>query len=718
VGADPWQLRVLDPEGSVIWQEASDQPLSFQAADGARWRATHLLSAVPLDGGAVRFLAATDDPSGRVLAVDAHSLSPRVFRLTVVPSESAVVRSVGGAILATTDEQFVGLGERFTSVNQRGHLVDVWAEDRVLAGYGDSTYAPVPVLFSSGGYGFMLERFERSRFDLVASEHDRWSWEQDTASASFLIMYGPSVKELVQRLAEVTGTPPLPPIWAFGVWKTTTGGQDHVLHEAQRLRELDVPVSAVFAYDTVDYAANVGWPHVNYAGRWAGSYPDHAAFTTALHHLGLKALTYFKADFHLDRLGYDEPARLGFLARQADGHPYVHHRFPVSWLDFTNSRAVEWWGRLWRRALVDLNYDGGMLDVGEILPADAYMANGRRGLESHNQYPLLYARTAWQQAMSARPHGDFVLFARSGAVGAQQFQSSQWPGDALIRWEAPGGLRSLIPAALSFGLSGFPYWHPEVAGYLQAGLSRDDERELWLRWLQLATWTSTLRDHYGDHPTDPVDFWLDDGTIAAYREAAQIHNSLVPYLYTYAAEANRTGLPLMRFLALEAPDMPRAWHEQQSYFLGSQLLVAPVVEPGATSRTVYLPPGQWVDYWTNELYSGGQEVTVPAPLNGGRAPAFVRAGTVLPLAAAFDSLSESELPGVRTWTGDLVVRIIPGGDGPAEFTLYDGTRLAWDGATTLRVSANARPRSVELRSPDGTVVVERIRAADGEIRTE
>ena len=115
------------------------------------------------------------------------------------------------------------------------------------------------------------------------------------------------------------------------------------------------------------------------------------------------------------------------------------------------------------------------------------------------------------------------------------------------------------PAALSFGLSGFPYWHTEVAGYVQADLSRDQERELWLRWLQMATWTSLLRDHLGDHQRTPIDVWSDEGTLEAFRQAARVHSSLVPYLYSAAVEASQTGLPIMRYLALEFPDDPRAW---------------------------------------------------------------------------------------------------------------------------------------------------------------
>jgi alpha-D-xyloside xylohydrolase len=715
ITADPWHLRLLGPTGHTLWEEAPDASVGFQTTDGVWRRARALQSIQPLPGGGTRIVATTDDPVGRTIEILAHSVNSRSVRLSVIVVGDEPVKRVGGSVLAPPDERLVGLGERFTGVNQRGKHVDIWAEDRILAGHGESTYAPIPLLLSSRGYSLLLEGYERAQFDLAASQPDRWSWEQDANEAHLVVSYGENLTALVQQHAMLTGLPPRPPIWAFGVIKTSTGGQSQVLAEMQRIREIGVPVSAVYAYDSVDYRANIGWPNVNYAGRTAGPYPDHAGFTAALHRLGFKALTYFRADFHLDQPGWEVPAERGYLVKDSAGKPLQHERFPATWLDFTNASAVDWWRGLWRRALDELGYDGGMLDVGEILPSSAVMADGSSGQHAHNQYPLLYAQSAWRHASAVRPDGDFLLFARSGAAGAQKYQSLQWPGDPTMQWESPAGLRSLVPAALSFGLSGFPYWHPEVGGYVQVGLSRDQERELWLRWLQLGTWSSTLRDQYGDYPLAPMDFWLDEANQTAFRDAARIHNSLVPYIYSAVAESARGGLPLMRFLALEAPDDPRAWQEEQSYFFGPDILVAPVTEQGATSRTVYLPDGRWADYWTDEVFQGGQDVTVPAPLDGGRAPVFIRGGAIIPLAPDFDTLAPASEPGVRTYAHDLIVRIAPGGSSGSSFTLYDGTELSWNGAS-LDLTRNAVPRSVTLRAPGKAEVTDRVEGSTAEIR--
>lgn len=719
VSSDPWQLTLLGPDGQTLWQEAPDQTLAYRTVDGQVRRAQRLASYNLVSTDVVQLAAETDDPAGGAISIEVRRLLAGALRITLVPETPAAIAGLQGGFVAAPDEHFVGLGERFNGVDQRGRIADVWAEDRRIAGYGSSTYAPIPLLLSSHGHGFALERYERSTFDLAATRPDRWSWQQDAPTVSMVVTYGPTLKDLVQRNAQLFGLPPLPPMWLFGVWKTSVGGQSVVIAEMQKLRDLHVPVSAVFSYDAVDSDADLGWPSVAFAGREAGPYPDPRGYTDSLHGLGLKVLNYMTADFHTDRANFREPASHGFLVHRQDGRDYIHPDFQVGWLDYTDADATVWWRASWNRALNTLGYDGGMLDLGELIPVDAAMADGTTGLQAHNRYPLLYAASAWQSAASVRPNGDFALLLRSGAAGAQRFQSAQWNGDAVMHWQGPDGLQSMVPAGLSFGLSGFPYWHSEVAGYLQADLTHDQERELWLRWLQLASWTSLLRDHLGEHPRAPIDVWLDDGTLEAFREAAQVHASLVPYLYSLAAEASQTGLPIMRYLPLEVPDDPLAWQQEQSYFLGPTFLVAPVVEAGATSRTVYLPPGEWVDYWRGTMYSGGQEVTVPAPLDGNGPPVFARAGALIPLAPAYDSLVPADpASGVTTWNGDLIVRVMPSGPASASrestFTLYDGTELHWTG-TALQVDANAIPRSIELRTPDGRVVVQQVTGASATI---
>jgi alpha-glucosidase (family GH31 glycosyl hydrolase) len=717
VRSDPWQMSLLDPNGQTLWDEAADQTIGYQTSDGNQRRARRLASFNVVSTDVVQMAAETDDPAGAI-SIEVRALGPNALRMTVIPDTAATVTSLGGAFASPSDERFVGFGERFDAVNQRGKTVDMWANDRRVAGYGPSTYAPIPALLSSRGHSFALERFERSRFDLAASQPDRWAWQQDAPAASVLITCGANLKELVQRNAQLTGLPPLPPPWLFGVWKTSVGGQAAVIAEMKKLRYLKVPVSAVFCFDAVDSDANLGWPIVTFAGRQAGPYPDPRGFTDTLHGLGFKVLNYFTADFHTDRPNFQEPASHGFLVRRQDGRVYVHPDFQVAWLDYTDPDTSVWWSRSWRRALNDLGYDGGMLDLGELIPADATLADGTSGLQTHNRYPLLYAQSAWSAASAARPNGDFGILVRSGALGAQRFQSAQWNGDAVMRWQGPDGLQSMVPAALSYGLSGFPYWHTEVAGYVQADLTHDQERELWLRWVQLATWTCLLRDHLGDQPRSPIDVWLDDGTLGTFEQGARVHASLLPYLYSLAAEANRTGVPLMRFMALEAPEDPRAWQEEQSFFLGPTFLVAPVVEPGATTRTVYLPQGTWVDYWQGTIYSGGQEVTVDAPLDGSGPPVFARAGAIVPLASAYDSVVPVDpSSGLTTWTGDLVIKVMPSGpSGQREstFTLYDGTHLRWTGAA-LEVSGNPSKRTIEVHTPDGTVTVQRVETSTATI---
>jgi alpha-glucosidase len=398
--------------------------------------------------------------------------------------------------------------------------------------------------------------------------------------------------------------------------------------------------------------------------------------------MGYRLYGYFTPDFHPDRASYAEPDAAGYLVHSPQGGSYRHPQYDVSWLDFTNPDAVAWWQTGVRRALVDLNLDGGMLDLGELLPEDARFANGRDGVAGHNAYVSLYHRAAWEEAQRSKP--DAVFWMRAGATGDQRTHSVTWSGDPIDSWDAVTGIKSLVPAALSAGLSGYPYWYTEVSGYVQS-LPHEQERQLWLRWLQLGAFTAMLRDAYGDKPNDPVDLWTDQETLAEYLRYAALHQRLAPYLYSLAREAHETGLPLLRHYALQYPDDPAAWGVEDAYLLGPDLLVAPILDPDVGGRGVHLPPGEWVDFWTGERVDGGGDRYVAADAH--TIPAFLRAGAVLPLLP--DGVHSLAEPG---WDDTLVLQAVPATtETRSSLTLFDG------GVVTATVTA----RSVDVAVSGG-----------------
>ena len=228
-----------------------------------------------------------------------------------------------------------------------------------------------------------------------------------------------------------------------------------------------------------------------------------------------------------------------------------------------------------------------------------------------------------------------------------------------------------------------------------------------------------LRDHLGDHPRSPIDVWLDDGTLNAFRVAARVHASLLPYLYSLAAEASRTGLPIMRYLPMEAPDDPRAWQEEQSLFPRAALSG----RAGGRARrddAHRVPAAGRVGRLLarDDLHAAARRSPSRRRSTGAARPSLPAPGAVIPLAPEYDSLVAAPAASdVRTWIGDLIVRVMPSGPAgsrQSSFTLYDGTRLQWD-RFAARGRSNPRPRSIELRKPDGSVVVQQVEGQSAQL---
>ena len=213
-------------------------------------------------------------------------------------------------------------------------------------------------------------------------------------------------------------------------------------------------------------------------------------------------------------------------------------------------------------------------------------------------------------------------------------------------------------------------WGPDIS-------SASPSKELFIRWTEFGALTPIMRDHLWDKPKFAVDLWFDHQATDVFRNYARLHVSLFPYLYTYAHEATETGLPIIRHPMLEFPDDPATAETEYEYLLGDRLLVAPVVTEGATTRALYLPKGDWVNYWTGEIVEGGREVTVAAPLE--EIPIFVKAGSAIPFTRPDIDTLATDLAGGKYQTLDnaLVWRIFPcKGASAASFAVYDGAKIS------------------------------------------
>ena len=684
-----WKLRI-----GIAGLDASNSPASNSPASNSSVASTQT----------VDLTLAVLSPSVIHLSLDAASLD-------------------GGASLRlnwTGAGPFFGLGERFRESKLDGIRTTLRPEDLLGQPGHNWTYIPVPLLYSPRGLGLFLDTGEITTYDLTRAAEGAFSIELDHASLDAFLLAGAGPKEILQSYATLTGATPLPPPWAFGVWLCAYQTPERVLDDARRLREYGIPSSAIWLFDAMDQGDIMGWPLW-----WTGYYPRVRAVTDQLHQLGFKALTYVHpylrsvlAPYNLPNPSFLEQDRNGFLVHDANGRPAgpAFEPFLDGNLDFTNPRAVDWYEGKLRHILLEDNFDGWMEDYGEWVNDGDRFADGNRGRKLSNLNPFLYHKITYEISRAAKP--DVVEFVRSGYAGSQAYTRVVWGGDQFPNWSADYGLPSVVNAGITAGLSGFGVWGPDIA-------DNGHSRELWTRWTEFGALSPIMRNHPWDKPENAITLWTDKDTRRIFRDYARLHVSLFPYLYTYAHESSVTGLPIMRHPMLASPDDPATYNTEGEYLLGNEILVAPVLKEGATTRSLYVPRGAWVDFWTGDSVSGGQEVTVPAPVE--HIPILVRAGSILPFISPDTQTLAQDLPNTKyqTLTGDLTWRIFPSAT-PIEqtFKLYDGrsANLHQD-ATAIRVQltgasvahhyeivlpVKAKPREVRMA---GVAVPERTDAA-------
>lgn len=534
-------------------------------------------------------------------------------------------------------EQVIGFGEQFVSLDQRGRTFTTWSDDLLISA-PRSTYWPAPLFFTSRRRGCLVDTRLPCR---VAVTETEVSIDVPARSVDVIMLEG-DLRSMVSRVTELLGRPPRVPAWTFGVWVNAGSGQEAVLETARRLHAERIPCSAIWVWDYYDEATNSGCPVT--MAEPAGVYDDLPGMLRDLHGMGFRSLGYLNPILPRDTSWYRRAVAGGWAAQDAQ-HRVEHSSYFHPWhqrpgeavieedvaglLDFTHPAGRRAWEDNIRRMLV-MGWDGWMEDFGEQVRVDSRLADGTRGATAHNRYVAAY-HAATARAVHRAGRGDVVWFARAGCVGDQAHVPAVWPGDQRCDWTAERGIGSILAAGLSAGLMGAATWGPDIPGFADGENGETGDRELWLRWVQLGALSPVVRTHLGFKrgTPAPIGIWTDTRTVAAFRYWASLHVSLQPYICALAEEASRTGIPIMRPMAMEFPDTA-ALTESTQYMLGPALLVAPVLHKGATRRAVDLPPGAWRDMWTGARLAGGDVVEVDAPAE--RIPLFLREGWDAPVA--------------------------------------------------------------------------------------
>jgi alpha-D-xyloside xylohydrolase len=533
----------------------------------------------------------------------------------------------------SVEEHFFGLGQQYGPLDKRGQRIVSWSRD--LHGFtgGALTYHNIPFFLSSRGYGIFVNHTSPITYELGWPSPETAAFRVEDPYLDYFLIYGPQPKDILARYHQLTGRPVLPPLWSFGVWMSRCMyvNRPQVEEVVTRMRELGIPCDVVnldplwlkerrrHMRDACDFV----WDEE--------AYPDPPGFVRWLGERGVKLCLWENPYIWKGTAMYEEGRRQGFLVRSQSGEPARPAENPedAGIADFTNPAAVRWWQSK-HRPLLRMGVAAFKSDYGEAVPADAVMANGKSGREMHNVYPLLYNRAVYEEVR--RQRGEAVVFGRSGYAGSQRYPIN-WTGDSPCTY---AGMAAALRAGLSLSLSGIPFWSHDIGGFWNPNGMNPPSPELYIRWAQFGMLSSHARFH-GVGPREP---WVyGDEAVAIVREFARLRYRLLPYLWGLAHEA-LAGVPVARPLFLEFPDDPLAPQVDLEYMLGPYLLVAPVFDDGGR-RQVYLPSGQWFDFWTNQEIAGPTWRDMEVPLE--RVPLFVRGDSILPFAPAMDFV------GQRAW---------------------------------------------------------------------
>lgn len=600
------------------------------------------------------------------------------------------------------DEAIYGLGQQ-----QRGKLSLRHAKINMVQGNTDDY---VPFLVSTKGYGLFWDNYSPTTFE---DKPESASFKSDVGDCiDYYFMLGGNIDGSIACMRDLTGQAPMFPLWTFGYWqsKERYKSQNELVGVVQKYREQGVPLDGIIQ-DWQYWGNNYLWNAMEFLNT---EFPNPQKMVNDIHNLNAHLIISIWSSFGPQTKQYREMKPQGMLLNfgtwpQSGLETWPPNReYPsgVEPYDPYNPEARNIYWKYLNKGLFSLGMDGWWMDSTEpdnldFKPSDfdlkTYMGSFRK---VRNAFPLMaVGGVATNQRATSSDKRVFIL-TRSAFAGQQRYGANTWSGDVNSSWQS---LRNQIPAGLNFSMSAIPYWNTDIGGFFAgaynkswndgSGAKNPAFQELYVRWLQFGAITPMMRSHGTDVPREIYNFGKKGEPIFdAIAKSINLRYSLLPYIYSAAWDITNNQSTMMRALVMDFNDK-KVVDMNNEYMFGKSILVAPIVNAQYTSETVvktdensgwnkddkkdgkeiavdftqqksskaYLPAGtSWFDFWSNQKYDGGQEVTLATTID--KIPLFIKAGSIVPFGPQVQFATE------KKWD-DLEIRVYPGAN--AEFTLYE-----------------------------------------------
>ena len=576
------------------------------------------------------------------------------------------------------EENWIGFGDQTRKrLYHRGYLADCNVRNV-------QSYIPVPYFMSTEGAGVLVNTTYHIVFDMAKSNPDQFFWLDKSGNVDYYVITGNDFHELIDRYTDLTGKPKLPPEWSFGLWYVCrTQANDHeAMSDALNFRREEIPCDVIglepgWMGKNYDYSIKKDWSTERFPfPDWVNRGP--ASFVKAIKRMGFKMELWLCQDYDLS---YEEERLIGndlLKPKVNTSDPAnANQAFDVDvrlargavYLDQFTKRDEAWFEHLKKFVKQGISFfkQDGSNQVN--FHPDRLWGNGMKDDEMHNLYPLMYSRQMYdgfKSATNLRP----VVFTVAGWTGFQAF-SGTWTGDT-------GGSLATVGALANTSILGHSWSTVDMDVMSKEGIHFG----YLAPWSQINSWT------YYKMP------WVQGRELLdIHRYYAQLRSRLIPYLYSWANEATKTGWPLLRPLTLEFPADKNCRENLHQYLLGRDMMV------GTFNKNIYFPEGEWKDYWTGEVITGKQEKMMSWPDNRGGG-LYIRSGAIIPFGPLMQYRGEKPMD-------EITLYIFPDKK-ESEFNLYEDDGVSFEHLrgkfSTTQVKAQKKEDAivVEIGAPNGS----------------